>query len=230
MGLVVVQIMQRVELGAETLVAAVEMVHTYSLVHDDRPCMDNDAERRGRPTVHRAFDEPTAILAGDALLTESFAVLARADLPDRARVELVAELALAAGYAGMVGGQAADIGLGASITDVDVLERLHRGKTGALITAAVRMGAISAGATPVQLARLTRYGECVGLAFQLADDVLDADEAEDDDGPPSYVRLLGVDATRARARALADEAIAAVDGFPSPILAPLARLIVDRDV
>lgn len=210
--------------------AAVELVHTYSLVHDDLPSMDDDDERRGRPTVHRAFDEATAILAGDALLTEAFRVLATAPLPATTRIQLVEELSKAAGYLGMVGGQVADVTLGSSITDVAVLERLHRLKTGALLRASVRMGARVAGASQAHLDALTTYGEHVGLAFQLADDVLDADEAEDDDGPPSYVRLLGIDATRTKAKALAEEAVAAAESLESPILVALARLIADRDV
>ena len=210
--------------------AAVELIHTYSLVHDDLPAMDDDDERRGRPTVHRAFDEATAILAGDALLTEAFRVLATAPLSAGTRILLVEELSTAAGHLGMVGGQVADISLGSSITEVEVLERLHRLKTGALLRASVRMGALVADASPDQLAALTAYGEHVGLAFQLADDVLDADEAEDEDGPPSYVRLLGVDATREKARALAEQAVGAAQGLQSPVLEALARLIADRDV
>lgn len=212
--------------------AAVELVHTYSLVHDDLPCMDDDDERRGRPTVHRAFDEPTAVLVGDALLTHAFALLADAhDLPAEARVRMVARLARDAGYAGMVGGQAADIGLGASITELAVLERLHALKTGALIACSCALGGLAAGATPAQREALDVYGRAVGLAFQLADDVLDADEDAGDDGPPSFVRLLGVDATRARARALANDACDAVAALPQPdALVALARYTVERDV
>lgn len=210
--------------------AAVELIHTYSLVHDDLPCMDDDDERRGRPTVHRAFDEATAVLAGDALLTEAFRILATAPLPAQIRIDLVAELSTASGHLGMVGGQAADVTLGSSITDASVLERLHRLKTGALIRASVRMGAMVAGASPEQLASLTAYGEHVGLAFQLADDVLDADEAEDEDGPPSYVRLLGVEATKAKAKALSAVAVGIAEQVGSPVLVALAKLIADRDV
>jgi geranylgeranyl pyrophosphate synthase len=211
--------------------AAVELVHTYSLVHDDLPAMDDDDVRRGRPTVHRAFDEATAILVGDALLTEAFAVLAAAPLPAEVVVQAVALLARASGHAGMVGGQAADVGLGASVRDVETLMRLHAGKTGALIHAAVRLGGLAAGADASALAALDAYGHAIGLAFQLADDVLDADEAEDPDGPPSYVRLLGLQATASKARALADEAIAAVAALPAPEhLIALARFTVERDV
>lgn len=209
---------------------AVELVHTYSLVHDDLPCMDDDDERRGRPTVHRAFDEATAVLAGDALLTEAFAVLAAAPCPAGVRVALVRELADAAGYRGMVGGQAGDIGLGASITDEPTLRRVHTLKTGALLRASVRMGALTGRASPTALEQISRYGEALGLAFQLADDVLDADEAEDADGPPSFVRLLGLEPTRTRARELADEAIGLAQALHSDILVELARYTVERDV
>lgn len=210
--------------------AAIELVHTYSLVHDDLPCMDDDDVRRGRPTVHRAWDEATAVLVGDALLTEAFAAVITCPVSDGVRVQLVRELADASGFKGMVGGQAADIGLGASIADPAVLERLHRLKTGALIRAAVRMGGLVAGASPDALERLTTYGEHVGLAFQLADDLLDADEAERDDGPPSFVRLLGLDRTRDRAMQLADAAGALAEQLGSPTLLALARFTVERDV
>ncbi|MEZ4321526.1 MAG: polyprenyl synthetase family protein [Myxococcota bacterium] len=209
--------------------AAVEIVHTYSLVHDDLPCMDDDDERRGRPTVHRAFGEGMAVLVGDALLTESFAILAR-HAPLEVRAQLVLELADAAGHRGMVGGQVADIGLGASIREVAVLERLHQLKTGALIRCAVRMGALCAGAPPDALTALTQYGEHVGLAFQLADDLLDAHEAEDLNGPPSFVRLLGIPETQRRARELADRATGLARELNSPTLEQLARFTVERDV
>jgi geranylgeranyl diphosphate synthase type II len=211
--------------------AAVELVHTYSLVHDDLPAMDDDDERRGRPTVHKAFDEPTAILVGDGLLTEAFAVLAEATVDAKVRIKWVAELARASGYLGMVGGQMADIGLGARIGDVDTLARVHACKTGALIQCATVLGGIAASAGPREVAALVTYGAKVGLAFQLADDVLDADQDEGDDGPPSYVRLLGVDETRRRAAGCAEEAIAAVAGLPRPdALIALARYTVERSV
>ena len=137
---------------AEILPAAgaIELVHTYSLVHDDLPAMDDDDERRGSPTVHVAFDEPTAILVGDALLTEAFATLSEAPWPPPITVELVRLLAEAAGHRGMVGGQAADIGLGGPVSDDPTLRRLHRGKTGALITWSALAGGLVAGASPSQ--------------------------------------------------------------------------------
>jgi geranylgeranyl pyrophosphate synthase len=208
---------------------AVELIHTYSLVHDDLPAMDDDDERRGRPTVHVAFDEATAILVGDALLTEAFSVLARARLPAEVRVQLVSGLAAAAGHRGMVGGQVGDVSMGASIRDVQTLQAVHERKTGALIRwSAVSAGQI-AGADREALRALDQYGRAVGLAFQLADDLLDADEAADPHGPPSYVRLLGAAETARRARALADEAEAAVAGLPHPgRLVALARFTVSR--
>jgi geranylgeranyl pyrophosphate synthase len=210
--------------------AAVELIHTYSLVHDDLPCMDDDAERRGKPAVHIAFGQGPAVLVGDALLTEAFRTLARIDTPAAVRIELVEELAQAAGHIGMIGGQAADIGMGGAVTELDDLIRLHRAKTGALICGAVRLGAIAGGATSDQLAALTTYGRAVGLAFQMSDDVLDADEDAGEDGPPSFVRLLGIDETTARYRALLAEALAALSGLPSTEpLAALARFTVERD-
>jgi geranylgeranyl pyrophosphate synthase len=211
--------------------AAVELVHSYSLVHDDLPAMDDDDERRGRPTVHKAFGEGAAILVGDALLTEAFVVLAGADVPAASRVAMVRRLGEAAGARGMVAGQGADIGLGGPVTGIDALTRLHAGKTGALLAASAALGGLAAGATAEQQEALERFGRSVGLAFQLADDVLDAAEAEDEQGPPSFVRLLGVDETRRRAEALAAEGLAAIGGLPRrEVLAALARFVVEREV
>ena len=209
--------------------AAVELIHTYSLVHDDLPCMDDDDERRGRPTVHVAYDEATAVLVGDALLTHAFAVLAAAEWPASAVVRAVALLAERAGHLGMVGGQVGDIAVGASAVGLDTIARVHALKTGALIRAAVGLGGLAAEADEATMGRLDDYATAVGLAFQLADDVLDADEDQGEDGPPSFVRALGVDETRRRARAAADEAIAAVSGLAAPAaLVALADYTVDR--
>jgi geranylgeranyl diphosphate synthase type II len=215
---------------AATLAAAcaVEMLHGYSLVHDDLPAMDNDDERRGKPTTHRVYGDSVAILVGDAMLTDAFGMLAT--LQPTLCAPLVAELAQAAGHAGMIGGQAMDIGLGGPVQDLDTLTRLHRGKTGALIRCAVRFGGLTAGASPEQLDALTRYGEAVGLAFQLADDVLDEHQDAGDDGPPSFVRLMGVDETRRQAQALLQEALDALAPLPEPAaLTALARFTVTRD-
>jgi geranylgeranyl pyrophosphate synthase len=210
--------------------SAVELIHTYSLVHDDLPCMDDDDERRGKPAVHIAFGEPSALLVGDALLTEAFRILTHTDLDPSIQIRLVAELSEAAGHVGMIGGQAADIGLGGAVTDVEALMRLHNGKTGALIRAANRMGGVAAGADPDQLDTLSRYGAAVGLAFQMADDILDAEEDAGDDGPPSYVKLMGIDETAARARTLFQDALDAANLLPHPkALIDLARFTIERD-
>lgn len=201
---------------------AVELLHTYSLVHDDLPCMDDDDERRGRPTVHKVYGDAMAVLVGDALLTESFAVLAHAP-------RLVAELARAGGAVGMIAGQVLDISGG--MTTLEALHQLHRAKTGALIRCAVRMGGIGAGASESELAALTTFGEAVGLAFQVHDDLLDADQDAGDDGPPSFVRFFGREGTAHRARLLVDEAAAAVAHLPRPdALLALARFTVERAV
>lgn len=207
---------------------AVEMVHGYSLVHDDLPAMDNDDERRGKPTTHKVYGDNGAILVGDAMLTDAFGILAQ--LPGALCARLVGELAQAAGHAGMIGGQALDIGMGGMVQDLDTLTQLHRAKTGALIRCAVRFGAHTAAADPTQLAALTQYGEAVGLAFQLADDVLDEEQDAGDDGPPSFVRLLGVTETQRRATALLNEALDAISTLPNPApLEALARFTVERD-
>lgn len=210
--------------------AAAELIHTYSLVHDDLPCMDDDAERRGQPSVHIAYGEGPAVLVGDALLTEAFRTLVSTGLPTDIQVLLVSELTSASGHVGMIGGQAADVGLGGPILDLAELKRLHRGKTGALISGACRMGAVAAGATRTQLDAITVYGEAIGLAFQMADDVLDAEEDGGEEGPPSYVKLMGIEQTQVAATTLLDEALQACSSLPEPAaLQALARFTVERD-
>ncbi|MCS7314869.1 MAG: polyprenyl synthetase family protein [Bryobacterales bacterium] len=165
--------------GVMEAACALELVHTYSLIHDDLPALDNDDFRRGRPTCHKQFGEAMAILAGDALLTLAFHVLARAACPDgAARARLVEEISAAAGTpGGMIAGQVEDLeGQGRTPT-AELLETIHRAKTGALLTASVRMGAICAGAGEEQLEALTRYGRHVGLAFQIVDDLLDVEQS-----------------------------------------------------
>lgn len=229
---------------------AVELVHCYSLVHDDLPAMDDDALRRGQPTVHVAFDEATAILAGDALQALAFDVLARGALPAERRVAMLAELARAAGVAGMCGGQALDIDAtgtwGTTSAGDDAfrladLERLHALKTGALLRCAVRLGALASGASPAQRQALDTYADALGLAFQIKDDLLDIegdaatlgktagkDAAQD---KATFPALLGVAASRARLGALAatmQDALAALDA-DTGALATLARQVVERD-
>ena len=205
---------------------ALELVHTYSLVHDDLPCMDDDAERRGKPTTHIVHGEAMALLVGDALLTEAFRLLAQTG-----DIRLVGELSAAAGYHGMIGGQAADLGAHGPVDDVDTLIRLHAAKTGQLFRCAVRMGGLAGGAGDELLSRLTRFAEAFGLAFQLADDVLDEEQDAGEDGPPSYVKLLGADEARRRAAALTDDALAALEGLPrAEPLRDLASYNLARDL
>jgi geranylgeranyl diphosphate synthase type II len=228
---------------------ALELIHAYSLVHDDLPAMDDDDERRGRPSLHKAYDEATAILTGDALLTEAFAVVARgaerlgsSAAGARRAVRIVAEVAGASGPDGMVAGQVVDLaseGLGADVP-LRTVESIHRRKTGALIRCAVRIGAIAAGASETRIASLTVYGEALGLAFQIADDILDATHASDKigragggdaaRGKATYPGLLGVDGARRRAQRAADDACAALRPFGAraTVLAALVRHVVER--
>ena len=165
-------------LGIESAACVLELIHTYSLIHDDLPALDNDDLRRGRPTCHKVFGDAMAILAGDALLTLAFEVLARLDCVDaERRVQLVYELSTASGtVGGMIGGQVNDLEGEGKFPTAHLLDSIHRAKTGALLRASVRMGAIYAGADAGQLDRLTRSGEHIGLAFQIVDDVLDVEQ------------------------------------------------------
>jgi len=223
---------------------AVELIHAYSLVHDDLPAMDDDTLRRGQPTVHVAFGQAHAVLAGDALQALAFQTLAEAALPGDTRAALVVELARAAGADGMCGGQALDItatGQTGALT-LDALERLHAMKTGALLRAAVRMGALAAGADITLRARLDQYAQALGLAFQIRDDLLDIegdsatlgktsgkDQAQD---KATFPALIGIAASRQRVLELAEAMHHALDGVPARQRAPLdalARLAVKRD-
>ncbi len=229
---------------ADGAACAVELIHAYSLVHDDLPAMDDDDLRRGQPTTHRAFDEACAILAGDGLQSLAFEALAapaRNPADPALRLEMFSSLARAAGPAGMVGGQAIDLGSVAIKLDREALELMHRHKTGALIEASVRLGALSSGrANEVSLAALQQYAEAVGLAFQVQDDILDvesdtatlgkhqgADIARD---KPTYPALLGMDAAKAYAVELRDMALQALQPFGTSAepLRELARFIVER--
>lgn len=191
---------------------AVEMIHTYSLIHDDLPAMDNDDFRRGRPTNHKVFGEAMAILAGDALLTEAFALACTSRAPAAAVVEVAAMLARASGAAGMVGGQAIDFSATGQKVDLETLRHLHGLKTGALLSVALCAGARLASPEPTFLEHLARYGQALGLAFQIIDDVLDVtadlatlgkDPGSDrQKGKTTYVDLLGVEGARAHAQAV----------------------------
>jgi geranylgeranyl diphosphate synthase type II len=167
--------------GVENAAATLELIHTYSLIHDDLPALDNDDLRRGRPTCHKVFGEAMAILAGDSLLTLAFEVLSRLPLIDAERkIRLVEELARASGtVGGMIGGQVNDIEGEKKVPTAFLLESIHKAKTGALLRASLRMGAIYAGATDKELAALSEFGERVGLAFQIIDDVLDVEESSE---------------------------------------------------
>ena len=221
---------------------ALEMIHTYSLIHDDLPAMDNDDLRRGLPTCHKAFDEATAILAGDGLLTLAFEVVACHQKPVDVIGECVRILADAAGPRGMVGGQMADLAAeGRTDANLAELEAIHRRKTGALLCAALKLGATIAQATDDQKGALERYGWSVGLAFQVVDDLLDAtgDEAKMGKrvgkdcglGKWTYPSLIGVESSKLYARTLADSAIAALNIFDerADCLRVLAHQIVERD-
>jgi geranylgeranyl diphosphate synthase type II len=193
--------------------AAVELIHTYSLVHDDLPCMDDDDERRGRPTVHVAFDEATAVLAGDALLAAAFATVAAGvdgeTPPAERRLAAARELAEAAGSLKLVGGQVDDLGFDAEVADPGAIESVHLRKTAALIASSIVGGALLAGADPSAVARLRRFGEAVGVAFQIADDLLDADTPES----CSLVQALGAEAARSRGEELLKDALQVVEPF-----------------
>jgi geranylgeranyl pyrophosphate synthase len=226
------------------LAASLELIHAYSLMHDDLPCMDDAPLRRGLPTPHVTHGVPATTLGGAALIPAAglwaWEAAGRLGTPDPVRRELVRTLARAAGGGGMVGGQALDLeGEGRALQRTD-LDALHRAKTGALLTAALRMGGLAAGAPPARLAALEAYGRAVGLAFQVADDILDATATAEALGKePSdaaldkstYVRLLGVEGARAEAARLVESALAhlAASATPSPALEALARYVVERE-
>lgn len=225
--------------------AAVELVHAYSLVHDDLPCMDDDDWRRGRPSTHRVFGEAVGLLAGDALLTRAFEVLGDGSLRRGVEAGLVArgvvELAEAGGSLGMVGGQTDDLLAEGRSVDLSELERIHRRKTGALIRASLRLGALLSGACPSELALLTQYGEALGLGFQITDDLLDVEGESEKTGKPvgrdaerakaTYPGLLGVTEARRRAGEALGEARSVAEGLGErgALLAELATFVEKRD-
>jgi geranylgeranyl diphosphate synthase type II len=223
---------------------ALEFIHTYSLIHDDLPSMDNDDYRRGRLTSHKVFGEDIAILAGDALLTEAFHLLTRRDLmpgvPPERLLDIVCEIAGAAGYFGMVGGQALDIRSEGKKVDLDILHAIHRRKTGAMIRVSLRAGAILSGASEEALNALTDYGEQIGLAFQIADDILNvvgdsallgkgtgSDAAR---GKVTFPALLGIEASRLRAEELILGALNSLAPFDdrAETLRGIARYVLER--
>ena len=219
---------------------ALEYVHTYSLIHDDLPAMDDDDLRRGRPTNHKVFGEGHAILAGDALLTEAFGVLATADLDPVKRAEALVLLAESAGWRGMAGGQALDLE-GETLTtyDLDHLRLIHRLKTGALLRASVEIGAVLGGATPGERSALRAYGEAIGLAFQIQDDILDATATDADlgkragkdagRGKITYPSLLGLDGARQALEEATETALCHLASLPNRnSLAAWARYLALR--
>ncbi len=221
--------------------AAVELIHAYSLVHDDLPAMDDDDLRRGKPTVHIAFDEATAILAGDALQSLAFQSLAEAAFDDGVRLAMLRELAVAAGARGMCGGQALDIdATGGAALSLRELERLHAMKTGALLRASARLGAIAAGADYAQRDALDRFAEALGLAFQIRDDLLDVESDSATLGKTAgkdaaqakatFPALLGLAASRERLQGLAAEMSAALSPFGERAvgLVALGREVIER--
>jgi len=227
--------------NALTAAAAIEMVHTYSLVHDDLPAMDDDDLRRGRATCHKAFDEATAILAGDGLLTLAFEILASKVQPPQKAVELIRELAEAAGPAGMVGGQMADLRAENTPAERETLEYIHLNKTAKMFGCAAAMGGVCGDADREQIDLLRRYGLKIGLGFQVADDILDVCASSEQlgktagkdsrQGKATYPGIVGMADSRKLAKELAEEAIAVIEPFgpEADILRQLAQVLLARE-
>jgi geranylgeranyl diphosphate synthase type II len=227
--------------GIEELGAALEMLHTYSLIHDDLPALDNDDLRRGRPTCHKVFGDAIAILAGDALQTQAYEVLARLKCPSESRVRIIEEIAHGTGTIdGMIGGQVVDLEAEHTQPTAEMLEYIHRSKTAALITASLVSGGLYAGAKNPQVAKLRAFGQAIGLAFQIVDDVLDVTQTSEQLGKTAgkdtasekatYPALFGVDASVKKADALVSQALAELEGFGerAETLKELARFLVER--
>ena len=227
--------------GIEDVGAALEMLHTYSLIHDDLPALDNDDLRRGRPTSHKVFGEAIAILAGDALQTQAYEVLSQVRCPADARVAIIREIAHGTGTLdGMIGGQVVDLEAEHAKPSLETLEYIHRSKTAALITASVVSGGMYAGANADQVARLRSFGQSVGLAFQIVDDVLDVTQTSEQLGKTAgkdtaaekttYPALFGIDESLRKADVLVDNACTELNEFgpPASTLKDLARFLVER--
>jgi geranylgeranyl diphosphate synthase type II len=228
--------------GIEDLGAALEMLHTYSLIHDDLPALDNDDLRRGRPTCHKVFGEAIAILAGDALQTQAYAVLARLHCPPESRVQIIEEIARGTGTVdGMIGGQVVDLEAEHTKPDVETVDYIHRAKTAALITASVVSGGIFAGGSKDHVEKLRIFGQSIGLAFQIVDDVLDVTQTSEQLGKTAgkdtaaekatYPALFGIEESRNKADALVASALASLDdlGAQAETLKSLARFLVERE-
>jgi geranylgeranyl diphosphate synthase, type II len=227
--------------GIEEVGAALEMLHTYSLIHDDLPALDNDDLRRGRPTSHKVFGEAIAILAGDALQTQAYEVLAQLRCSAESTVAIIREIAHGTGTIdGMIGGQVADLEAEHTQASLETLEYIHRSKTAALITASVVSGGLYAGAAGAQIARLRGYGQSIGLAFQIVDDVLDVTQTSEQLGKTAgkdtaaekttYPALFGIDESLRKADALVDRACAELNEFGpgASTLKDLARFLIER--
>ena len=227
--------------GIEELGAALEMLHTYSLIHDDLPALDNDDLRRGRPTSHKVFGEAIAILAGDALQTQAYEVLARLNCPAEGRVRIIEEIAHGTGTVdGMIGGQVVDLEAEHTQPTAEMLEYIHRAKTAALITASLVCGGLYAGAKDSQVAKLRAFGQSIGLAFQIVDDVLDVTQTSEQLGQiagkdtasekVTYPALFGGEASAAKADALVHKAFEELESFggSAETLKELARYLVER--
>ncbi len=227
--------------GIEDLGAALEMLHTYSLIHDDLPALDNDDLRRGRPTCHKVFGEAIAILAGDALQTQAYEVMARLRCPAEARVRIIEEIARGTGTVdGMIGGQVVDLEAEHTKPDIKMLEYIHRSKTAALITASVVSGGLFAGAENSGVASLRAFGQSIGLAFQIVDDVLDVTQTSEQLGKTAgkdtaaekatYPALFGIDESRKKADELVEISLRSLDNFGvrADTLKSLARFLVER--
>jgi geranylgeranyl pyrophosphate synthase len=226
----------------DRIACSIEVIHSYSLVHDDLPAMDDDDLRRGQPSCHKAYDEPTAILVGDGLQARAFELIADAHgFSDCQRIAMIKALAEASGLQGMVGGQAMDIASVDTNLSLEQLRNMHALKTGALIRAALAMGGIAGNASKGQLAALDAYGSNIGLAFQVVDDILDVEgdtatlgktQGKDADAnKPTYVKLMGLEGAKDEAQRLLEEALEALKGFGESAnhLRDLARYIVERD-
>ena len=226
------------------IASSMELIHTYSLIHDDLPAMDNDDYRRGKPTNHKVFGEAIAILAGDALLTLAFGLITHRRLPRKKLsdklIQIVHEIAWAAGFDGMIGGQAADILSECKQVDRSIMEYIHKHKTAALIRISVRVGAILAGATKSELSALSRYGEDIGLAFQIVDDILDVEGSQEEmgknvksdssKGKKTYPDFFGLSESKRKAKILVEQAVENLSRFnrkANPLRA-IAHYIIER--
>src|SRR3984885_8691359 len=227
--------------GIESAACVLELIHTYSVIHDDLPALDNDDLRRGRPTCHKVFGDAIAILAGDALQTQAYEVLARLQCPAEARVRIIEEIARATGTLnGMIGGQVVDLEAEHTRPTAEMLEHIHRAKTAALITASLVSGSLYAGAKGNEVEKLRAFGQSIGLAFQIVDDVLDVTQSSGQLGKTAgkdtaaqkvpYPALFGVEESLRRADALVSAALAELDTFGerADTLKQLARYLVER--